>query len=78
MSSFTDGLMPLKNSELEPQVQKYRGRVVQRKGCVTRRHCERRNWAEKLMDVIARLPDSDGQATQEDMEDAQKILENFR
>ena len=60
-------LCHLKNSELEPQFQKYK-----RKGCASRRHCERRLWslcsiyssasqmtAAKVMGVIARLPDCD-------------------
>ena len=33
-------LCQLKKSELEPKFQKYRGTVVQRKGCVTRRQVQ--------------------------------------
>ena len=57
----------LKNAELEPRLQKYKGRVVLP--------------ATKVMDVISRLPDCDGQAadavsayTHVKLEDAPRLL----
>ena len=63
----------LKNSELEPQFQKYKGRVVLR-GDIVKDDCgayavfteqgssASQMTAAKVMDVMARLPDCDGQA----------------
>ena len=67
-------LCHLKNSELEPHFQKFKGKT-----CASSRHCERRLWslcsfmpeqgssaspmtAAKVMDVIVRPLDCDGQA----------------
>ena len=66
-------LCHLKNSEVEPQLQKYRGRVVLRGdivkddsgafGVFTEQGSSASQMtAAKVMDVIARLPDCDGQA----------------
>ena len=61
----------LKNSELEPKFQKYNGRVVLRGDIVKddsgtyavfTEKGSRQMTAAKVMDVIARLPDCDGQA----------------
>ena len=66
-------LCHLKNSELEPKVQKYKGRVVFRGAS--------QMTAAKVMDVISRLPGCAGQAadavsacTQVKMEDAPTLL----
>ena len=85
-------LCHLKNSELEPQFQKYKGRVVFRGDIVKddsgayavfteQGSSASQMTAANVMDVIARLPDCDGQAadaisayTQVKMEDAQKLL----
>ena len=82
----------LMNSELEPQLQKYKGRVVLRGDivkddsgahAVPTEHGSSASQmtAAKVMDVIARLPDCDGQAadaisayTQVNMGNAQKLL----
>ena len=87
-------LCQLKNSELEPQFQKYKGRVVLRAGiakddsgaCAVfteQGSSASQMTAAKAMDVIAPIPDCDGQAsdavsayTQIKMEDAQKLLKN--
>ena len=84
-------LCQLKNSELEPQFQKYKGRVVLRGDIVKddsgayavfteQSSSASQMTAAKVMDVIARLPDCDGQAadvisayTQVKMEDAQQL-----
>ena len=81
----------LKNSELKPQFQKYKGTVVLRGDTVKDDSGGNEVFPEqgssasqmtgaKVMDVIARLPDCDGQAadaasayTQVRMEDAQKL-----
>ena len=82
----------LKNAELEPKHQKYKGRVVLRGDTVKddsgsyavvteQGSSASQMTAAKVMDVIARLPDCVGQAadatsayTQEQMEDAPKLL----
>ena len=82
----------LKNSELEPKFQKYKGRVVLRGDIVKddsgayavfteQGSSASQMTAAKVMDVIARLPDCDGQAadavsayTQVKMEDAPRLL----
>ena len=87
---FIDGLVSEK--ELEPQFQKYKGRVVLRSDIVKddsgasavfteQSSTASQMTAAKVMDVIAPLPDCDGQATdavsvytQVKMEGAQKIL----
>ena len=68
----------LKNSELEPQFRKYRGRGVLRGDIVKD---DSGSTAAKIMDIISRLPGCDGQAadvvsayTQVRMEDAPKLL----
>ena len=69
-------LCHLKHSELEPQFQKYNGRVVLRGDIVKddSRACAvfieedssaSEMTAAKVMDVTARLPDCDGQAADE-------------
>ena len=77
-----------KNSVLEPQFRKYKGRVVLRGDSVKddsditeQGSTASQVTAEKAMDVVAPLPDCDGQAadaisayTQVKMEDAQKLL----
>ena len=82
----------LKNSELEPKFQKYKGNVVLR-GDIAKDDSgayavfteqgssASQMTAAKVMDVIARLPDCDGQAadavsayTQVKMEDAPRLL----
>ena len=86
-------LCHLKNAELEPQFRKYKGRVVLRGDIVKdnsgayavfieQGSSASQMTAAKIMDVIVRLPDCDGQAadamsayTQVMMEDAQKILQ---
>ena len=56
----------LKNPDLNPNLQKYKGRVVLRE-----RHCRWRLWSAriilfcKIMEVIARLPSCNGQAVDE-------------
>ena len=67
-------LRHLKNSELEPQFQKYKAFTEQTSSAS-------QMTTAIVMDVIARLPDCDGQAadatsafTQIKMEDAQKLL----
>ena len=83
----------LENSELEQQFQKYKGRVVLRGDSVKddsgayavfteQGSSASQMTAAKVMNVIARPPDCDGQAgdavsayTQVKMEDAQKLLE---
>ena len=83
----------LKNSESEPQFQKYKGRVVLGGDSVKedsgayavfteQGSSASQMTAAKVMDVIARVPDCDGQAadaisayTQVRMEGAQKLLE---
>ena len=85
-------LCHLKNSELERQVQKHKGRVVLRGDIVKDDSGAYAVFTEqgssasqmttaKVMDVIARQPDIDGQAadatsayTKVTMEDAQKLL----
>ena len=82
----------LKNLELEPQFQMYKGRVVFRGDivkddsgayavCTEQDSSASQMTAAKVMDVLARLPDCDGQAadaisayTQKKMEDALKLL----
>ena len=82
----------VKNAEMETKLQKYRGRVVLRGDIVKddSRACAvfieqgssaSKMTAAKVMDVMARLPDCDGQAadavsayTQVEMKDAQKLL----
>ena len=81
-----------KNSELEPQFQEYKGRVVLRGDIVKdgsgacavfteQGSSASKMTAAEVRDVVARLPDCDGQAadaisayTQVKMEDAQKLL----
>ena len=75
----------LKNAELEQKVQKYRGRVVFR-GDIVRDDFEAyavfaeqgssasQVTAAKVMDVIARLPDCDGQAAEVKLEDAPRLV----
>ena len=85
-------LCHLKNSVLEPKIQKYKGRVVLGGTIVKddsgayevfteQGSSASQMTAAKVMDVIARLPDCDGQAadaisayTQVRMKDAQKLL----
>ena len=85
-------LCHLKNSELEPQFQKYKGGVVLRGDMVKddsgayavfteQGSSASQMTAAKVMNVIARLPDCDGQAadaisayTQVKMEDAQQLF----
>ena len=66
-------LCPLKNSELEPQFQKYKGRVVLRGDIVKddsgayavfseQGSSASQMTAAKVMNVVVRLPDCDGQA----------------
>ena len=80
------------NAELEPKLQKYKGRVVLRGDIVKddsgacavfteQGSSASQMTAAKIMDVIARLPDCDGQAadavsayTQEKLEDAPRLL----
>ena len=82
----------LKNAELEAKHQKYKGRVVLRGDIVRhdsgsyavfteQRSSASQMTAAKIMDIITRLPDCDGQAadavsayTQVKMEDAPKLL----
>ena len=82
----------LKNAELEPQFQQYKGRAVLRGDIVNddsgsyavltqQSSSASQMTAAKRMDVIARLPDCDGQAgdavsayTQVKLEDAPKLL----
>ena len=82
----------LKNAELEAKHQKYKGRVVLRGDivkddsgsyavCTERGSSASQMTAAKVMDIISRLPDCDGQAadaisafTHVKMEDAQKLL----
>ena len=89
-------LCHLKNSELEPQFQEYKGRVVFRRDIVKdgsgayavfteQGSSASQMTAAKVMAVIARLPDCDGQAadaiseySQVKMEDAQKTTQNSR
>ena len=84
----------LKNSELDQQFQKYTGRIVLRGDIVKddsghqavfteQGSSASQMMAAKEMDVLARLPDCDGQAadaisayTQVKMEDDQKLLQN--
>ena len=81
-----------KNAELEPKLQKYKGRVVLRGDIVKddsgafaviteQGSSASQMTAAKVMDVIARLPDCDGQAadpvsacTQVKLEDASRLL----
>ena len=80
---------------MEPQFQEYKGRVVLRADIVKddpgayavfseQGSSASQMTAAKLMDVIARLPDCDGQAAdaisayQVKMEDAQKLLNNSK
>ena len=90
---FTDGHMsPQKNAELEPKLQKYKGRVALRGDFVKDDSGAYAVFAEqgssacqitaaKIMDVVARLSGSDGQAadavsgfTQVEQEDAPKLF----
>ena len=86
-SSLMD-LCHLKNSELEPQFQKYKGRVVLRGDVVKDVSGSYAVFTEqgssasaaKIMDIISRLPGCDGQAAdavsayaQVKMEDAHKL-----
>ena len=82
----------LKNAELEEKHQKYKGRVVLHSGIVKddsgsyevlteQGSSASQMTAAKIMDIISRLPDWDGQAadaisayTQVKMEDAHKLL----
>ena len=82
----------LKNTELEPKLQKYKGRVVLRGDNVKddsganavfteQGSSASQMTAAKVMDVIAKLPDCDGQAddavspyTQVILEDAPRLL----
>ena len=84
----------LQNAELEAKLQKYKGRVVLRGDIVKddsgsyavfteQGSSASQMTAAKVMDVIARLPDCDGQAadavsahTQVKFEDAPKIAQN--
>ena len=77
-------LCHFKNSELEPQIQKYNGRTVLR-GDIVKDDSEGSSasqmTAAKVMDIISRLPGCSGQAadavsakTQVKMEDASKLL----
>ena len=79
-------LCHLKNSELEPQFQRYRGRVVLRGDTVEDDSGANAVFSEqgssasqmtgaKVMDVIARLPDCDGQAA--DAISAWRMLKNY-
>ena len=87
----------LKNAELEPKLQKCKGRVVLRgdivkddSGVVYAVFTEQGSsvsqmTAEKIMDVVARLPGCDGQAadavsacTQVKIEECSKIAQNSR
>ena len=86
----------LKNVELEPKFQQYKGRVVLRGDIVkddsgphavfTEQGSSASHMtAAKVMDVIARLPDCDGQAadavsayTQVKLEDAPRLLNIFK
>ena len=88
-------LCHLKNSELEPQFKKYKGRVVLRGDIVKddsgayavlteQGSSASQMTAAKVMDVIARQPDCDGQAadaisayTQVKIEDGQKLFQKF-
>ena len=76
----------LKNVDLEPKFQKYTGRVVKDDSGAYAVFIEQGSSASqmtaaKVMDVIARLPDCDGQAadavsayTQVKLEDAPRLL----
>ena len=82
----------LKNTELEPTIQKYKGRVILRRdiakddsgACAVfaeQGSSASQMTAAEVMDVIARLPDCDGQAgdavsahTQVRLEDAPRLL----
>ena len=72
----------LKNAELEHQFRKYKSREEDDSGAWLNRAHLRLNWQQqKQWDVIARLPDCDGQAadaisayTQVKMEDAPKLF----
>ena len=82
----------LKNAKLEPKLQKYKGRVVLRGDIVKddsgayavfteQGSSATQMTAAKIMDVIAKLPDCEGQAadavsayTQVNMEDAPRLL----
>ena len=84
--------MSFKNAELQPKFQKYKGRVVLRGDIVKddsgayavfteQGSSASQMSAAKIMDVIARLPDCDGQAAdavsacrQEHLEDAPRLL----
>ena len=86
----------LKNAELEAKHQKYKGRVLLRGDIVKDDSGSYAVFTEqgssaspmtaaKIMDIISRLPDCDGQAadaisasTQVKMEDAHKIIENSK
>ena len=82
----------LKNADMGPQFQKYKGRVVLRGDTekddsgayalfTEQGSSASQMTAAKVMDIIARMPDCDGQAadaisayTQVKLEDAQKLL----
>ena len=86
----------LKNAELEAKHQKYKGRVVLRGDIVKdnsgsyavfteQGSSASQMTAAKIMDIISRLPDCDGQAadavsayTQVKMEDAQKLSKKIQ
>ena len=95
-TSNIDGHMsPQKNAELEPKFQKYKGRVVLRGDIVRddsgacavfteQGSSASQMTAVKVMGVIARLPDCDGQAadavsayTQVKLEDDPRVLKNL-
>ena len=79
----------LKNAELEPKLQKFKGRVVLRGNIVEdgsavfteQGPSASQMTAAKIMDVVARLPNCDGQAadaisayTQVKLEDAPRLF----
>ena len=86
----------VKNAELEPQFQKYKGRVVLRGDTVKddsgafavfteQGSSASQMMGAKVMDIIARLPDCDGQASDAvsafspvKMEDAPRLLQNSK
>ena len=85
---FASDICHVKNSELEPQYQKYKGRVVLRGDIVKDDSCAYAVFTEqgssasqmtaaKVMDIISRLPGCAGQVsayTQVKMEDAPSLL----
>ena len=74
-------LCHLKNSELEPRYQKYKGGVVLRGDITEQGSSASQMTASKVMDIVSRLPGCAGQAadavsawTQVKMEDAPTLL----